>query len=194
TQEFINDIMQAGHNLLDLVNQVLNLSRIDTGQLHMQLEPVLLHNVVTECVTQINTSVAKKFKIQLINNINAPNLVVMADVQGIRQVLTNILTNAVKYNRSDGSVTIKSEPVDKDRIRILISDTGKGIAKNDIDKLFNPFERLSFRDGAIGGIGIGLTVAKQLVEAMKGTMGVTSIIDQGSTFWVELPLVLIEDL
>jgi len=97
------------------------------------------------------------------------------------------LSNAVKYNREGGSVSVKTEQINEDRLRISVSDTGKGIPQEEIAKLFDPFERLSHIDGSVQGTGIGLTVTKKLVEAMSGTIGVECVLGEGSTFWIELP-------
>ncbi|MBQ0712003.1 MAG: GAF domain-containing protein [Porticoccus sp.] len=186
-QGYIKEIMSAGYHLLDLINEVLDLSRIEAGHLNLQIESIPLNPVLTECLAQINAGLADQLDITLANHIDDPNLAIMADSQRIRQVLTNLLSNAVKYNNKGGSVAIKTELVGEDRLRIVITDTGIGIATADIDRLFDPFERLSSSYGNIQGTGIGLTVTKTLVEAMSGNIGVNSIVDQGSSFWVELP-------
>ena len=188
-QKHLNNIIQAGDHLLSLINEVLDLSHIESGQLKIELESVLLSNVVIECINQINAAFVNKQNITLINKNNFPDIKVQADPQRLRQIIINLLSNAVKYNQRDGTVTIESELVGEDRLRILITDTGLGIASSDIEKLFEPFERLTFRHGQIEGSGIGLTVTKKLIEAMGGRIGVDSTINKGSTFWVELQLV-----
>ena len=187
-QEYINEIMGAGDHLLELITEVLDLSRIEAGHLDIRTEPIPLTPMVSECMSQINASLARKYNITLMNKIDDCDLVVQADPLRFKQVLINLLSNAVKYNREGGSVTINTEQAGEDRIGIVVSDTGKGIAAADMDKLFDPFERLSYKNGNIEGTGIGLTVTKQLVDAMEGTISVESRVDQGSTFRVELPL------
>lgn len=186
-QKCTGEIMRAGYHLLALINEVLDLSRIETGHLDLRPEPMLLDNIVTDCLSQIEASLAKQNNISLNNQIGMQELYVFADQLRFKQILINLLSNAVKYNRKDGTVTISLVPTETDRIRIAITDTGKGICAADFDKLFDPFERLSFKNGNIEGTGIGLTVTKQLVEAMDGEIGFTSTVDVGSTFWVELP-------
>ncbi|HEB26414.1 MAG TPA: GAF domain-containing protein [Porticoccus sp.] len=186
-QGYIKEIMWAGYHLLDLINEVLDLSRIEAGHLDLQIESIPLNQVLTECLTQVDASLADQHNITLVNHIDDPGLTILADSRRIRQIFINLLSNAVKYNNEGGSVAIKTEPAGEDRLRIVITDTGIGIATADIDRLFDPFERLSSRYGHIEGTGVGLTVTKKLVEAMGGNIGVNSIVDQGSSFWVEFP-------
>ncbi len=186
--EYVNEVLRAGYHLLDLINEVLDLSRIESGNLDIQIEPVPLKNAITECLSQLKAGLASKHNITLNNQIDDPDLVVLADPRKLRQVFINLLSNAVKYNVNGGSVTIMTEAIGEERVWILFTDTGKGIAAKDMHKLFDPFERLSYKHSNIDGTGIGLTVTRQLVEAMEGTIGVESIEGQGSTFWVEMPL------
>jgi CheY-like chemotaxis protein len=113
---------------------------------------------------------------------------VSADQRRLRQVLLNLLSNAVKYNHPAGKVTIMTEPQPGERLRISICDTGRGIADYDIGQLFTPFQRLDAAQAGIEGAGLGLTLSRQLIEAMGGTIGATSAPGQGSVFWVELPI------
>ena len=188
SQQYIDDILRAGHHLLALINEVLDLSRIESGHLDINPEPIQLTVIVKECINQINTGLARRSNIKLVNEVDDAELFVMADKKRLRQVLINLLSNAVKYNREDGIVRVKAEMLDKKQLRIMVSDTGKGINAADIEKLFDPFERLTFKNSNVEGTGIGLTVTKQLVEAMGGSIGVDSVMDQGSVFWVEFPL------
>jgi len=114
-------------------------------------------------------------------------LLVKGDDLRLRQVLVNLLSNAVKYNRQNGHVTISSIE-NEGRVRIEVHDTGLGVAADKLPLLFTPFERIDQKHGSISGVGIGLHITRQLVEAMQGTVGVESVLGQGSTFWFELPL------
>lgn len=187
-QEHTKHIMQAGHHLLDLINEVLDLSRIEAGHLDISAEPIPLHQDIVECITQIDAGLASQHNVTLINQVDNQDIEILADPMRFKQVLMNLLSNAVKYNKEGGTVTIKTEYLDNGRLRISIADTGNGIAAADMRKLFDPFERLSYKNSNIEGTGIGLTVTKQLVEAMDGVITVESRVGQGSTFMVELPL------
>lgn len=187
-QEHTKHIMQAGHHLLELINEVLDLSRIEAGHLDISAEPIPLHQNIAECITQIDAGLASQCNVTLINQVDDQDIEILADPMRFKQILINLLSNAVKYNKKGGTVTIKTEHLDNKRLRIAVIDTGKGIVAADMDKLFEPFERLSAKNGNIEGTGVGLTVTKQLVEAMDGVITVESRVGQGSTFMVELPL------
>jgi len=186
--DYVSHIIKAGYHLLDLINEVLDLSRIDAGYLEINLESIPLNITIRDTISQIEVGLASKKNISLNNMIEDQGVTIMADPIKFTQVVINLLNNAVKYNRKGGTVTVKAEHVGKDRIRIFVSDTGNGIAADDMDKLFEPFERLSYKNSSVEGTGIGLTVTKQLVEAMDGSIGVESIVNQGSTFWLEMPV------
>lgn len=188
SKQYIDDILRAGHHLLELINEVLDLSRVESGHLDIKPESIQLTAIIKECIDQINTGMVRQGSITVVNEVDDTELFVIADQKRLRQVLINLLSNAVKYNREDGIVRVKAEMLDKKQLRIIVSDTGKGINAADIEKLFDPFERLTFKNSNVEGTGIGLTVTKQLVEAMGGTIGVDSVTDQGSVFWVEFPL------
>jgi len=188
----IDSIRKSGYHLLDLIDEVLDLSRIDAGRLILDIKQIAISEIITNAITQINASLASKFHIRLINQVNDAGLAIHADPLKFKQIVINLLSNAVKYNREGGSVTIKSEPVGEDRLRIFITDTGNGITATDMDKLFNPFERLTYKNSTVEGTGIGLTITRQLVEDMEGAIGVDSILDQGTTFWVDMPLATTE--
>jgi signal transduction histidine kinase len=191
-QRNVRHILDGGNQLLGLINEILDFSRIDSRHFKMNLEPVLLANVITDCVEQIKVVLADKNKINLKEINNHPEINVLVDPQRIRQVIINLLSNAVKFNNEGGSVSIETKLIDKERIGITITDTGVGIAEEDMDKLFDPFERLEFKHGNKEGSGIGLTVAKQLIEAMKGKIGVDRSVKIGASFWIELPIVVVK--
>jgi len=161
------------------------LAHIETGHLTCVIAPTYLFQVAQEA-SRLITPEAQRQGITLISKI-APceRAFVMADQTRLRQVLLNLLSNAVKYNSPSGSIMIACEELG-DKIRLSVTDTGKGIAPDKIEQLFVPFERLGAEFGTINGTGIGLTLSKQLIELMGGSIGVGSTPGKGSTFWIEL--------
>lgn len=199
----VQHIRKSGKHLLKLINEILDLSRIESGKLTISMEPVHIARIITEAMDIINPlAVERKVNMEFIKSPEC-NLHVIADSQKLKQVLLNLLNNAVKYNRPDGSVKVicSRHPADemdpatngpaqaiyKNKLRISVADSGKGIEKKDLDKLFIPFQRVGSDISEIEGTGLGLTVTKRLTEAMYGAIGVESKIGGGSTFWVELP-------
>ena len=187
----VNHILQSGRHLLDLINEVLDISRIEAGRLKISIVPVQLIGVFEEMMDIINPlAIKNQIDVKLIYS-NLNQLFVSADLQSLKQVLLNLFNNAIKYNNEGGSVEIKTELTSNTKdisfIRVSIKDTGVGIKQEDISKLFIPFERIGAYNTQIEGTGLGLSVVKKLVEIMNGTCGVKSIIGQGSTFWFELP-------
>ncbi|MDH5600768.1 MAG: ATP-binding protein [Gammaproteobacteria bacterium] len=181
----VQEIIFAGNNLLELVNKILDLAKIENGEMDLSIEDICIDSIIKKCLTLINP-LAKKSSIEIINNINSNNII-LADALGLKQVLINLLNNAIKYNSENGRIHLDSEIVPGNRLRISIKDSGQGIAKKDISKLFTPFERLNSKYN-IEGTGIGLIISKKLVEQMNGTIGVNSTVGEGSTFWFELEL------
>jgi len=186
--EAVTHIIAAGNQLLGLINDLLDLSRIEIGRLEFNIQNVCIAELVKSSVALVGKGMASIRNIRIENNIIDNSLLVQGDSLRIRQVLINLLTNAVKYNRAGGSVTLNCEKRPNDRQRIRVSDTGEGIAAEKLSLLFIPFERIDQKQGSIEGAGIGLYVCKQLVEAMHGEVGVESIKGQGCTFWFELPV------
>lgn len=186
-QDSAGQILKAGRHLLGLINEVLDIARIEAGHPCLSLEPVLVHDVV-ESVMQLVRPLADQRQIRL--SCGGPSLCryhVIADRHRLSQVLLNLLGNAVKYNRAGGDVRVGCDQRDG-LLRIRVTDTGAGIAAERLALLFRPFERLGAEHTAIEGTGLGLALSKGLVEAMGGTMGVETVVDRGSTFWVELRL------
>jgi PAS domain S-box-containing protein len=186
--ENVSEIMQASRHLLDMINELLDLSRIEAGRLHVTLEPLNPAAVVAEAINLVWRLVEKKNL--MLHNQTAPanGLPVMADSTRLRQVLVNLLSNAAKYNQPGGSILIDCSLVDESRLRLSVTDTGQGIAPDKQPLLFQPFERLGAE--VLAGedsTGIGLALSKRLVELMGGEIGVKSILGEGTTFWVDLP-------
>ncbi|MBF0265755.1 MAG: HAMP domain-containing histidine kinase [Gammaproteobacteria bacterium] len=184
----IKEILSAGYHLLELVNQVLDLSKIESEQLNLSIEPVLLCEVLQESISQIKNALSLDKSISIHYNKTDINLLVAADKLRLRQVFLNLLSNAVKYNKHNGTVDIGIDYSSEHQVIISITDTGPGIAKEQLALIFEPFERLNFKNGNIEGSGIGLTVTKQIITAMKGDIKVDSTVGKGSQFRVYLPL------
>jgi len=185
-QDNVQEILKAGHHLLELINEVLDLAKVESGQIDLSLEPVDVCEIAKECLSLVAT-LADKRDIHL-SHTWPRDTAVRADRTRLKQVLLNLLSNAIKYNRKGGSVKLEVQPEGQDRLRIRITDTGPGIATEHLEELFQPFNRLGAETSEVEGTGIGLTITRRIVEMMGGTMGVESKIGVGSSFWIELPL------
>ncbi|HUX90863.1 MAG TPA: EAL domain-containing protein [Gallionellaceae bacterium] len=188
-----NEIKRAGEVLLSLMNDVLDLSRIESGRLYLENEVVPLCGVLKSCHSH-NIQAAKSHHVSLLVAESCSAYQVLADQRGLLQVLNNLVSNAIKYNREGGRVnvscTVDGGMADEQRkIRISVMDTGIGIASDKQSQLFQPFNRLGAEMSSIEGTGIGLVISRKLIEGMNGVIGVESIHGLGSTFWIELPLV-----
>lgn len=180
----VNRILRAGKHLLKLINEVLDISRIEAGVRAMELEPVKIAEAIRETAEFVEPMLREN-KIELRMQ-PAAVCSVLADQQKLIQVFLNLLSNAIKYNRANGSVTV-TEEVRGDQVRIGIADTGNGISPEQQARLFQPFERLGAERTKIQGTGLGLALSKKIVELMGGTIGVDSVPGSGSTFWVQFP-------
>lgn len=182
----VKEILNAGHHLLDLINDVLDISRIETGSIKVKNEPVDCCQLLDEALRLI-APLAEKRNISLqhekLRNVDE---FLYADPTRLKQILLNLLSNAVKYNREGGVITVSAEQLASKRVRISVVDTGEGLAKDQLHHLFQPFERLGAEFSNIEGNGIGLVICKSIVEMMGGKIGVESEPGKGSTFWVEL--------
>jgi signal transduction histidine kinase/ActR/RegA family two-component response regulator len=186
-RENLGYILSAARHLLDLINEVLDIAAIEAGRLTLSVEPVWVADVMAETVSLIRP-LADQQGILLVGPGRPCDQHVLGDRQRLKQILLNLLSNAVKYNQPGGSVQLGCEQVPEGRLRIKVTDTGLGIPPEAVERLFVPFERLGGRQRAVEGTGLGLPHSKSLAEAMGGTLDLTSVPQQGSTFWVELPL------
>jgi PAS domain S-box-containing protein len=184
----VRQILSAGRHLLSLIDEVLDISRIEAGQLSMSPEPVSGLDVVIRAVDLVRPLAAQRGITIDVEGLPADDVALLADRQRLTQILLNLLSNAVKYNRPEGRVTMRFERVPPGRCRISVADTGAGIPASKLKLLFQPFERLGAEQTAVEGTGLGLALSRALAEAMSGTLGVTSVVDRGSTFWVELAI------
>ncbi|MGK5173081.1 PAS domain-containing hybrid sensor histidine kinase/response regulator [Geodermatophilus sp. CPCC 205761] len=186
--EGVDRILSAGRHLLALINEVLDISRIEAGAQAISVEPVHVCDPISEACELVRP-LAAEHGVELARDLhNCLYRYVAADYQRLKQVLLNMLMNAVKYNRPDGMVTVSGE-VHGDKLRVLVTDTGIGIEPEDVPKVFQPFERLHTDRLQAEGTGLGLALSKSLMEAMGGTIGLQrSVVDRGSIFYVELPL------
>ena len=187
----VNHILNSGHHLLRLINEVLDISRIEAGHLLLTYEPVELSGIIREMIDVLHPYAKERNQEICLEVSPANNLVVRADRQRLRQVLLNLMNNAVKYNREGGSVIIRTLLEKKkspgiSTVKITVSDTGPGIREEELGKLFLPFERIGAEKTGIEGTGLGLALAKELVDAMGGRIGVESVPGKGSTFWIEI--------
>lgn len=185
-RESLTHILKGGRHLLDLINEVLDIARIETGRMGISLEPVSLREVTREALDLINPMALRAGVHLRADPAARSERYVLADRQRIKQVLLNLLSNAVKYNHPGGTVALSSGEAPDGRVRISVGDTGRGIPPEKMAQLFVPFERLGAEQTGVEGTGLGLALSRRLVEAMGGTLGVRSVVGQGSTFWVDL--------
>jgi PAS domain S-box-containing protein len=181
----VGQILRAGRHLLELITELLDIARIEAGELALSLEPVKVEDLLVEAV-ELTRPLAEELGVTMSMDANGGGYV-LADRQRSLQVLLNLLANAVKYNRPDGSVEVKSSRGEGERVNISVRDSGRGIAPEDLERLFVPFERLGVDGATIEGAGLGLALAQRLVEAMGGTLSVSSTVGVGSTFTTALP-------
>jgi CheY-like chemotaxis protein len=189
----VTHILRSGKYLLNMINEVLELSRIESGKLSLSIEPVAVNSVVSEILDFVRPQ-SEQRNIIILNKSMSEEVFINADKQKLKQILLNLLINAIKYNNEEGEVEIRTEITkskfsSEDCMRISIYDTGSGISEENVKKLFNPFERIGAEKTTVEGTGLGLAVSKKLTEAMEGRIGVESQLEKGSVFWVEFPLI-----
>ena len=183
----VERIIKAGKHLLSLIEEVLEISRIEAGRISLSLEEIGITQVIQNCVDIILPTLKNQNLSLTFHRKDAEGLSVHADPLKLQQIILNLLSNAVKYNKPDGSIVISAHK-DKDKLIVTIADTGLGISKENLAKLFKPFERLGAEQSKVGGAGLGLSLSKGLVEAMDGGMWVESELGEGSRFFLSLPL------
>ena len=183
----IRYILSAGRHLLNLINEVLDISRIEAGTLQLSVEPVCLEEAIGEAVDLMRPLAAER-TITLTANCSLDTATyVLADQQRLKQVLLNLLSNAVKYSATQGSVAVSFDESSDRLTRISVRDTGAGIPVEKLARLFTPFDRLGAEASTVEGTGLGLALCQRLIQAMNGKIGVSSTLGNGSTFWLELP-------
>ena len=192
----LHEIMKAGDHLLMLINQLLDLARIETGHIELSVSTVKLSQVVNEAL-QLIIPLAKRQSLEVkiyknnkpirIDDLSDSETYVLADFTRLKQTLINLLSNAVKYNSINGEITIACDELNDQVIRISVTDTGKGLSQAEQEQLFTAFNRLGVEQTKIEGTGIGLVISKNIIEKMGGRIGVQSSHGAGSTFWIEIP-------
>ncbi len=185
-QNSVQQIMKGGRHLLELVNDLLELSAIESGELRISLAPVDIAQAVNDIVLMVEPLAAER-SVTISHQIDSVTPMALADEQRVKQVLLNLISNAIKYNRESGRVEVAVHPTASGRIAVRITDTGHGIDADDLERLFSPFERLGAEATGVEGTGLGLALSRLMVEAMHGSLDVTSVRDEGSTFTVEVP-------
>ncbi len=183
-KEFTNHILKSGRHLLTLINEILDLAKVESGTVTLSMEPVALADTLLETRTMVEPIASSRGVRVLYPDV--AGAVVLADRTRLKQVLLNLLSNAVKYNRESGAVVLSCEQVGPSRLRLSVQDTGVGLDAGQVAGLFQPFNRLGQEGGQQEGTGIGLVVTKRLVELMGGEIGVSSSPGVGSVFWIEL--------
>jgi PAS domain S-box-containing protein len=185
-RESVEQILKAGRHLLELINEVLDISRIESGTMSMSLEPVSLGSALAEALSLIRP-LADEAAVRLAADpTELAGLHVLADHQRLKQVLINLLSNAVKYNRHDGEISVRCDELPAGRVELAIRDTGRGITADELERLFDPFDRLGAERTDIEGTGLGLALSLQLTKAMGGTIKAESEPEMGTTMRVEL--------
>ncbi len=182
-KDALKDVLKSGHHLLELINEILDLSKIESGRITLSIEDIHISDLITE-VIDLSRPLAVNRGIRIINEV-PKGVYVKGDYTRLKQVFINLLSNAIKYNKDKGYVEIGIEESDK-IIKVMVKDGGLGIPKDKLDRLFNPFDRLGREATSLEGTGIGLTITKKLVELMGGSIEVKSKVGQGSTFTVSL--------
>ncbi len=182
--KWAGEIRRAGDHLLQMIEELLDLARIEIGKMAIKIEALDLLPLIDECAAIVQPLIAAR-GLEVTQDCSATDAWVLADRLRLRQVLVNLLSNAVKYNRDQGAIKIRCERRG-DRMRLSVADRGAGLGAGQMAKLFQPFERLGAELGGVAGTGIGLSLSKQLAELMGATLGADSVVGEGSVFWIDL--------
>jgi signal transduction histidine kinase/ActR/RegA family two-component response regulator len=185
-QDAVERILAAGRHLLALINELIDIARIESGEFSLSVEPVTVPPVVEE-TCQLVAPLAADRSIMISRLCSSSGLAVSADRQRLSQVLVNLLSNAIKYNRAGGTITITCQAVGPGEVSLSVADTGHGIPAADLGRIFDPFERLGAEQTAVEGTGIGLPLARAFAEAMHGHLTAASVVGEGTTFTLTLP-------
>ncbi|MCF6216002.1 MAG: response regulator [Emcibacter sp.] len=195
-RENVNEIVKASHHLLELINEVLDLAKVESGRIDLSIERTILSEILVESL-QLIIPLAQKRGIDICLNYNGVDIAydqlregqcaVRADRTRLKQIFLNLLGNAIKYNSEKGKLTISCDSTKDAVTRVSISDTGRGLTPEEQTQLFKPFMRIGDQLSEIEGVGIGLVITKKLTELMGGTIGMNSQKGEGCTFWVEFP-------
>jgi CheY-like chemotaxis protein/two-component sensor histidine kinase len=183
----VSQIQQAGWHLLEMINDVLDLSRIESGNLRLSIEALDLHALLAATVTMVEAD-AKRRGIQITQDLGADATVLRGDATRVKQILINLLSNAVKYNADHGRIHIASR-MSGDAVEVIVTDTGLGMTPEQMGELFQPFNRLGRERSQQEGTGIGLVISQRLAELMGGTLRARSVPGEGSSFILALPAV-----
>jgi signal transduction histidine kinase/CheY-like chemotaxis protein len=186
-RERVGHIYRAGRHLLDLINEVLDIARIESGRMELSLEPVSVAEAIGEVISLLRPLAAQR-NVELVSELEGGSEFLYADRQRIKQVLLNLVGNAIKYHHVHGGrVTLSCQRMAAERLRLNVADDGPGICPEKIGRLFVPFDRLDAESSDVQGTGLGLALAKRLIKAMGGFVGAESVPGKGATFWVQLP-------
>ena len=185
---YVSYILNSGNHLLSLMDDILDLSRIESGKIPLNVKNIELLQVIEKCTVAMKEISQKKKVTLFVEDKHKFKRIIRADFTRITQVLLNILSNAIKYNRPGGQVVLTAQNISKNNFRINVKDNGLGVKQELQGELFTPFNRLGQENSEIEGTGIGLVISKKLIESMNGTIGFTSTEGKGSQFWLNIPL------
>jgi signal transduction histidine kinase len=184
----VAQISKAGTHLLELINEILDLPRIETGKMSVSIEPVSISELARD-VLSLTRPIAEKYNIKIIDEIEShKNVYVLADKTRLNEVLINLISNAIKYNRNEGTVILSMENKGNEILSLQVTDTGVGISKESLKNIYQPFDRLGNENSNIEGKGIGLTISKKMVDLMLGEINIESTLGEGSRFSVSFPI------
>ena len=182
----VREILKAGHHLMELINEVLDLTSIENSSINLSDELIACDDLIHECISLVRPLAAQRGIVLDYDDDHCRQIIVHGDHTRLKEVMLNLLSNAVKYNREKGKISLCCEIISEDRIRIKVSDTGHGLSDEQIERLFQPFERLGAEFSDVEGTGIGLAISKDIINLIGGAIGVDSTLGKGSTFWIEL--------